>query len=176
MKYTLFLFCLNNLVFSYTLHNIECNNNPNNINNNVNNNPSNVNNNQSNVNNNQSNVNAGKATFYFRIGENINGCAPVQTFNDGNRYGPCNYNGNAGVQYNSNSKYWSAISNASSHCGEKITVYYNNKSIQLTIMDECPGCGNNVDMSLDALIELTGSKENACAINLPLPDIKWHFN
>jgi hypothetical protein len=43
-------------------------------------------------------------------------------------------------------------------------------------MDECPACKeyNHVDMSLDALIELTGSKENACAINRGLPMITWY--
>lgn len=115
--------------------------------------------------------NSSKATFYFRVGDDQPGCPTVQTFNDGNKYGPCNQ----GVQYNSNSKYWCAIKNAQSSCGKKIRVNYNNRSIELTIMDECPGCDNNVDMSLDALIELTGSKEAACAINLPLPNIQWHI-
>jgi hypothetical protein len=40
-------------------------------------------------------------------------------------------------------------------------------------MDECPSCDNKIDMGLEALIELTGSKENACSINQQLPDIKW---
>jgi hypothetical protein len=117
----------------------------------------------------------GKATFYFRTGEDQVGCPNVQTFNDNNRYGPCNLDGNSGVLYNSRSKYWVAIKNVYNHCGKMITVYYNNNSINLTVIDECPLCGNNIDMSLDALIELTGSKEAACAINMPLPDIKWKF-
>jgi hypothetical protein len=42
-------------------------------------------------------------------------------------------------------------------------------------MDECPACkeDNHVDMGLDALIELTGSKEVACSINRPIPMITW---
>ena len=109
----------------------------------------------------------GKATFYFRINDNISGCPDVQTFNDGNNYGPCE------VQYNLNSKYWCAIKNAKDHCGKSIIVYYKENQINLKVMDECPSCNNNIDMSLEALIELTGSKENACAINQQLPDIKW---
>jgi Zn ribbon nucleic-acid-binding protein len=44
-------------------------------------------------------------------------------------------------------------------------------------MEECPACNkdNNLDMSLEALVELTGSIENACAINKPLPIISWSF-
>jgi hypothetical protein len=44
-------------------------------------------------------------------------------------------------------------------------------------MDECPGCGsdNHLDMSLDALIELTGSVESACAINTVQPKLTWSF-
>lgn len=117
----------------------------------------------------------GKATFYFRTGEDHAGCPNVQTFNDNNRYGPCNLDGNSGVLYNSDSKYWVALKNVYNHCGKMITVYYNNNSMNLTAVDECPLCGNNIDMGLDALIELTGSKEAACAINMPLPDIKWKF-
>ncbi len=115
----------------------------------------------------------GKATFYFRIGDDINGCPNVQTFNDGNYYGPCSNSNNKGVQYNLDSKYWCAIKNAKDYCGATLVVYYKENMINLKIMDECPGCDNNIDMSLEALIELTGSKENACAINQQLPDIKW---
>jgi hypothetical protein len=45
------------------------------------------------------------------------------------------------------------------------------KMIFLKIMDECPSCykDNHIDMSLDALVELTGSKENACAIHKSSP-------
>ena len=45
-------------------------------------------------------------------------------------------------------------------------------------MDECPGChiDNHVDMSLEALVELTGSKDIACAINNSSPKIYWYFN
>lgn len=118
----------------------------------------------------------GKATFYFRVGEDQVGCPNVQTFNDGNRYGPCQYNGNSGVLYNSDSKYWCAVTNAEAYCGKTVTVYYKDRSINLTVMDYCPQCNNNkIDMSLDALIELTGSKEAACAINMPLPEISWNF-
>ena len=47
--------------------------------------------------------------------------------------------------------------------------------MNLQVMDNCPGCAedNHVDMSLDALIELTGSKQSACAINTVLPIITW---
>jgi hypothetical protein len=118
-----------------------------------------------------------KATFYFRVGPDVEGCPNVQTFNDGNSYGPCrSEDGSQGVKYTENSKYWAAISNAASRCGDTITVTYNGNSIKLKIMDECPACkeDNHVDMSLDALIELTGSKENACAINKGLPMITWY--
>ena len=114
-----------------------------------------------------------KATFYFRVGPDVEGCPTVQSFNDGMSYGPCN--GNKGVKYTSESKYWAAIKNASGRCGETITVNYNGKSMNLKVMDECPGCAedNHVDMSLDALIELTGSKEAACAISTTQPIITW---
>lgn len=114
-----------------------------------------------------------KASFYFRVGPDVEGCPSVQTFNDGNSYGPCN--GGQGVKYTSESKYWVAIKNASSRCGQTITVNYNGKTMNLQVMDQCPGCeqDNHVDMSLDALIELTGSKEAACAINTVPPMITW---
>jgi len=114
-----------------------------------------------------------KATFYFRVGQDVEGCPTVQSFNDGMSYGPCN--GNQGVKYTSESKYWAAIKNASGRCGETITVNYNGKSMNLKVMDECPGCAvdNHVDMGLDALIELTGSKEAACAIGTTQPMITW---
>jgi hypothetical protein len=118
-----------------------------------------------------------KATFYFRVGPDVDGCPAVQTFNDGMSYGPCRSDdGSQGVKYTSESKYWAAIANASSRCGDYITVNYNGNSLQLRIMDECPGCSsdNHVDMSLDALIELTGSKEAACAINSVQPMITWY--
>ncbi len=125
----------------------------------------------------ESNSGITKATFYFRVGPDVEGCPNVQTFNDGNSYGPCrSEDGSQGVKYTENSKYWAAISNAASRCGDTITVTYNGNSIKLKIMDECPACKeyNHVDMSLDALIELTGSKENACAINRGLPMITWY--
>jgi len=117
-----------------------------------------------------------KATFYFRLGENVQGCPDVQTFNDGNRYGPCSENGLQGVKYKEDSKYWAAIANGGSRCGEMITVNYGTNSLQLKVMDDCPACAldNHVDMSLEALIELTGSKDNACAINTVLPMITWY--
>ena len=113
-----------------------------------------------------------KATFYFRTNNDIPGCPAVQTFNDGNLYGPCF----GGVKYTTASKYWAAILNGGNYCGKKINVYYNNKQLTLTVMDSCPGCtDNHVDMGLEALIELTGSKEAACAINTIQPIIKWGF-
>lgn len=110
-------------------------------------------------------------TYYFRVGADQPGCPPVQTFNDGQVYGPCS------VQYGSQSKYWVAIKNGGQHCGEKITAYSGSKSIVLTVMDECPGCGsdNHLDMSLEALVELTGSVESACAINTVQPRLTWSF-
>lgn len=110
-------------------------------------------------------------TYYFRVGADQPGCPPVQTFNDGNIYGPCS------VQYGAQSKYWVAIKNGGQHCGEKITAYSGSKSIVLTVMDECPGCGsdNHLDMSLEALVELTGSVEAACAINTVQPRLTWSF-
>ena len=110
-------------------------------------------------------------TYYFRVTDDQPGCPPVQTFNDGQVYGPCS------VQYGSQSKYWVAIKNGGQHCGEKITAYSGSNSIVLTVMDECPGCGsdNHLDMSLDALIELTGSVKSACAINTVQPKLTWSF-
>ena len=119
----------------------------------------------------------GKASFYFRIGDDKPGCPSVQTFNDGNFYGPCN-NGE-GIKYNGNSesKYWVAIKNAEINCGKTITINYQSNSIKLKVMDKCPGCSDSdVDMSLDALIELTGSIEKACSINTTPPMISWNFN
>jgi hypothetical protein len=118
------------------------------------------------------------ATFYFRIGPDIQECPQVQTFNDNNSYGPCNFNDTFGVKYTSKSKYWVAIKNAKYYCGKDIIVNYNNNKIKLKVMDECPGChiDNRVDMSLEALVELTGSKDIACAINNSSPKISWYFN
>jgi hypothetical protein len=102
----------------------------------------------------------------------------VQNFDDNNRYGPCkSSDGSSGVAYTESSKYWVAIANAKDHCGETIRVFYNNNYLDLQVMDECPAChlDNHVDMSLDALIELTGTKELACAIHTIQPNIFWKF-
>lgn len=117
------------------------------------------------------------ATFYFRVGEDLVGCPHVQTFNDNKRYGPCDFNGDLGVKYTSQSKYWVAIKNSKSYCGKEIIVNYNKNKIKLKVMDECPAChiDNHIDMSLDALVELTGSKEKACVINTISPKISWYF-
>ena len=113
-------------------------------------------------------------TYYFRINDDIPGCTPVQNFDNGFAFGPCN--GGQGVFYNKNSKYWVAINDAKSHCGKQIKVNYKTNSLILTVMDKCPGCGNSkIDMSLEALIELTGSIEIACSINRPQPQITWEF-
>lgn len=123
------------------------------------------------------NPKTGKASFYFRVEGDKQGCPSVQTFNDGNSYGPCN-NGN-GVKYNGNSdsKYWVAVRNADIHCGKTITINYKTNSIKLKVMDKCPSCSDgDVDMSLDALIQLTGSIEAACSINTTPPIVSWHFD
>ena len=111
------------------------------------------------------------ATYYFRVGPDQPGCPAVQTFNDGNIYGPCN------AKYGASSKYWVAIKNGGQNCGEEITVSYGDRNVVLTVMDECPACAvdNHVDMSLDALVELTGSVEAACAINTLQPQVTWRF-
>ena len=115
-------------------------------------------------------------TFYFRVGNDQAGCPSVQSFSDGQSYGPCN--GGKGVKYGQESKYWVAIHGASGHCGKTITAKFGNKQMKFTVMDECPGCAhdNHIDMSLDGLIELTGSKEVACAIDRPMPQITWDFD
>lgn len=123
------------------------------------------------------NTKTGKASFYFRVEGDKSGCPSVQTFNDGNSYGPCN-NGN-GVKYDgtSDSKYWVAVKNADIHCGKTITINYKTNSIKLKVMDKCPSCSDNdLDMSLDALIQLTGSIEAACSINTTPPIVNWHFD
>ncbi len=119
----------------------------------------------------QSQLTSSVATFYFRVEGDQPGCPTLQTFNDGNIYGPCS------VQYGALSKYWVAIKNGGQHCNEQITASYGDKVLVLTVMDECPACGvdNHVDMSLDALIELTGSVNAACAINTEQPRIMWRF-
>jgi len=111
------------------------------------------------------------ATYYFRVGDNVDGCLPVQNFGESLSYGSC------GLVYSSVSKYWAAIANGANHCGETIIVSYKGRTIKLTVQDSCPGCegDNHVDMGLEALIELTGSKEEACAINTVLPQITWEF-
>lgn len=49
-------------------------------------------------------------TFYFSNGFTYPGCPEVQTFNDGNRYGPCpGPDGQSGNYYTEASKYWVAI-------------------------------------------------------------------
>jgi hypothetical protein len=115
------------------------------------------------------------ATYYFRIGEDIQGCPAVQSFDDGNFYGPCN--GGQGARYTTQSKYWVAIRHAREHCGKTIVANYNGNQIELVVMDSCPGCemDNHLDMSLEALVELTGSKEHACSIGRSLPIITWYF-
>jgi hypothetical protein len=116
------------------------------------------------------------ATFFFRVGPNVQGCPAVQTFNDGNSYGPCN--GGNGVRYGPQSKYWVAIRNGAAHCDKTITATFQGRSIVLTVKDSCPGCAqsNHLDMGLDALIELTGSREAACAIDTVIPQVTWYFN
>lgn len=112
-------------------------------------------------------------TYYFRVGADQPGCAPVQNFDDGYAYGPCGQ----GNKYGAHSKYWAAIYNAKEHCGKPITLDYNGKKMVLTVADECPGCAadNHVDMGLEALIELTGSAEAACAINRLPVKVSWSF-
>jgi hypothetical protein len=106
---------------------------------------------------------------------NTAGCPTVQSFNDGKSYGPCN--GGQGAKYTSNSKYWVAIHDGAKHCGKTIIANYNGKKLPLVVMDVCPGCqsDNHVDMGLEALIELTGSVKNACAIDRPPAKITWDF-
>jgi hypothetical protein len=85
------------------------------------------------------------STFYFSDGTSHQGCIPAPNFNDGNRYGPCNnYDGQAGVPYGPQSRYWAAIANCagkyneiliSEHCGKAITLTHESgRSIQLQVM------------------------------------------
>lgn len=115
-------------------------------------------------------------TYYFRVGPDVEGCAPVQNFDDGISYGPCN--GNQGVKYTVESKYWVAINDAKEYCGKQIRVNYQGNSLDLTVMDECPGCGadnTKIDVGLESLIQLTGSKEVACSIGRLQPEVTWDF-
>ena len=70
-----------------------------------------------------------------------------------------------------------AIRDGGDHCGETIVATHGLRSIEVMVMDVCIGCkeDNHVDFGLEALIELTGSPEVACAINLPMPQITWKF-
>lgn len=116
-------------------------------------------------------------TFYFRVNAMPAGqCPAVQTFNDGNFYGPCTNNLVDGVQYNQKARYYVAINGAKQNCGRRILATYKNRYLNLIVMDECPGCTDgHLDMGLEALIELTGSMENACAINQMPVQITWQF-
>jgi hypothetical protein len=118
-------------------------------------------------------------SFYFTTNQTPAAprCPAVQTFNDGNRYGPCDtYDGKQGVLYGPQSKYWAATFDGGSHCGETIVMTYQGKTMKLMVMDQCPGCGDgHVDMGLDALIELTGSAEAACAIDRPPVQVEWSY-
>ena len=112
-------------------------------------------------------------TFYFSAtGQNPHSrCPTVQTFQDGNVYGPC------GNRYGPQSKYWAAIRDGGAHCGESIVMTYGTNSITLTVQDSCPGCSgdNHVDMGIEALVELTGSPEAACAIDRAPVQVQWRF-
>lgn len=111
------------------------------------------------------------ATYFFRVGEDVAQCIPVQNFGDTATYGSC------GTQYTPQSKYWVAIANGKNHCGKKILATHKDTSVVLTVMDTCNACeiDNHLDMGLEALIELTGSSATACAVNLPLPRVSWAF-
>jgi hypothetical protein len=119
-----------------------------------------------------------KATYYFSDGSSHPGCAPVQTFNDGQRYGPCvGDDGQPGVLYGASSKYWAAVANGREHCGKNIRMCYGSSCIKLVVKDSCPGCDDgHVDFGLEALVELTGSDEHACAINRLQPQVTWGFD
>ncbi|KAI8911139.1 hypothetical protein EDD86DRAFT_204487 [Gorgonomyces haynaldii] len=109
-------------------------------------------------------------TYYFRVNAFDSRCVPVQsTYESG--VSAC------GNQYGGGSAYWAAVTGGNQHCGQTATVTYQGRSIQVTILDECPGCGDgHIDMSLDALVDLTGSYEAACAINRGLPQLEWYYN
>jgi hypothetical protein len=111
------------------------------------------------------------ATYYFRVGQDVAQCIPVQNFGDTPTYGSC------GTQYSPQSKYWVAIANGKNHCGKKILATHKDTSVVLTVMDTCNACevDNHLDMGLEALIELTGSSTTACAVNQPLPRVSWYF-
>jgi hypothetical protein len=120
-----------------------------------------------------------KATYYFSDGPTHPGCAPVQTFHDGLRYGPClGDDGESGVLYGPSSKYWAAVANGRDHCGKNIRMCYGSNCIKLVVKDSCIACESDghVDFGLEALVELTGSDENACAINKLQPQVTWEFD
>jgi hypothetical protein len=98
-------------------------------------------------------------TFYFRVGPDVHGCPKVQSFQDGKSYGPCGVNGQ-GNKYSKNSTYWVAIRNAAPHCGKEIVAEdeESGRKVSLVVMDSCPACetDNHLDMSLEALIQLSG--------------------
>lgn len=57
-----------------------------------------------------------------------------------------------------------------------LTMTNGGNSIQLTVTDECPSCGDgHVEMGIEVLSELVGIKE-ACAIGLGLPQVDWSFD
>lgn len=103
-------------------------------------------------------------------------CAPLAPLDPAYRFGPCSSGGVPGVLYGPHAKYYAAIAGGASHCGEAITMTYNGNSVQLVVMDECPGCTDgHVDMSFDALMELTGSEVQACAIGILPITVEWSF-
>jgi len=117
------------------------------------------------------------ATFYFRIKDDITGCAPVQTLNDSLFYGGCGEN-NKGIQYNGEAqRYTVAIAHGNIHCNKKIKAFFEDNEIILTVKDSCIACesDDHLDMSLEALVELTGSPTIACSIGRSLPRIQWKF-
>ncbi|KAI8908385.1 hypothetical protein EDD86DRAFT_207469 [Gorgonomyces haynaldii] len=109
-------------------------------------------------------------TFYFNVGASGGSCPSSPNLSSGGVFSAC------GNQYNSGSKYWAAIKGSYGHCGESLIMTYQGRSITLEVRDECPGCGDgHVDMSLDALVELTGSYDAACAVNRMPVVVDWYL-
>ncbi|KAJ6474255.1 RlpA-like double-psi beta-barrel-protein domain-containing protein-containing protein [Mycena sanguinolenta] len=80
--------------------------------------------------------------------------------------------GACGVPFQ-NSDFVVALSSAhyddGAHCGQHINVEYNDKNINVTVGDLCPGCGtDNIDLSEGAFVALAD-------LTVGVIPVQWNF-